>query len=140
MKFAACAFALILTATAHAQFSGRRFVIDPGHGGTDPGAVGIDGGADPNEADFVLDMAFRLKARLEAAGGDRRRPVRAEVRERIECQGTFTATIWIAELGRRRLSHGREVARGGHGRRPRTLGGEAYPQSMADPDPESSKP
>lgn len=68
MKFAGGLFALSLAATAHAQFSGRRFLIDPGHGGTDPGAVGIDGGVDPNEADFVLDMAVRLKSRLEAAG------------------------------------------------------------------------
>jgi N-acetylmuramoyl-L-alanine amidase len=50
-----------LFSCAHAQFAGRKFVIDPGHGGTDPGAVGIDGGAYPNEEDFVLDVALQLR-------------------------------------------------------------------------------
>jgi N-acetylmuramoyl-L-alanine amidase len=60
---------LVCAATlAHAQFAGRKFVIDPGHGGTDPGAVGIDGSAIPNEEDFVLDVAQRLKTRLLNAG------------------------------------------------------------------------
>jgi N-acetylmuramoyl-L-alanine amidase len=61
---------LLATAAAHAQFAGRKFVIDPGHGGVDPGAVGIDGGAYPNEEDFVLDVAQRLKTRLEGAGAE----------------------------------------------------------------------
>jgi N-acetylmuramoyl-L-alanine amidase len=64
-------FAVFLTELAVAQtpFAGRKFVIDAGHGGTDPGAVGIDGGAAPNEEDFVLDVAQRLKTKLETAGG-----------------------------------------------------------------------
>jgi hypothetical protein len=61
---------LLATAAVHAQFAGRKFVIDPGHGGVDPGAVGIDGGAYPNEEDFVLDVAQRLKTRLEGAGAE----------------------------------------------------------------------
>ena len=45
--------------------SRRRFkiVIDPGHGGKDPGAVGVDG---IQEKDVVLAVAQRLKARLVA--------------------------------------------------------------------------
>jgi N-acetylmuramoyl-L-alanine amidase len=39
MKFATAFAVLAFAVTAPAQFSGRRFVIDPGHGGTDPGAV-----------------------------------------------------------------------------------------------------
>ena len=54
--------------SASAQFTGRKFVIDPGHGGSDPGAVGIDGGAYPNEEDFVLDVALRLRTLLQNAG------------------------------------------------------------------------
>ncbi|MCK5808043.1 N-acetylmuramoyl-L-alanine amidase [bacterium] len=42
--------------------------IDPGHGGSDSGAVGIDGDARPNEADFVLDAGLQLKAQLEGHG------------------------------------------------------------------------
>ena len=59
---------LLSAASSHAQFAGRKFVIDPGHGGTDPGAVGIDGGAYPNEEDFVLDTALRLRTLLQNAG------------------------------------------------------------------------
>ncbi len=59
---------IFATSVARAQFAGRKFVIDPGHGGTDPGAVGVDGSAAPNEEDFVLDVAQRLRTRLQAAG------------------------------------------------------------------------
>jgi N-acetylmuramoyl-L-alanine amidase len=44
--------------------------IDPGHGGSDSGAVGFDGDAKPNEADFVLTVGLKLKAALEAQGFD----------------------------------------------------------------------
>jgi N-acetylmuramoyl-L-alanine amidase len=39
-----------------------RIVIDPGHGGHDPGARGPD----ISEADLVLDLALRLEARIES--------------------------------------------------------------------------
>ena len=67
LPFAALAIVL-LSVTASAQFSGRKFVLDPGHGGSDPGAVGIDGGVAPNEEDFVLDVALRLRTLLQNAG------------------------------------------------------------------------
>jgi N-acetylmuramoyl-L-alanine amidase len=40
-------------------------VLDPGHGGEDPGAIGVTG---TQEKIVVLDVAMRLKARLEADG------------------------------------------------------------------------
>jgi len=43
----------------------RSVVIDPGHGGKDPGAVGKRG---LKEKDVVLDIAKRLKRKLNAAG------------------------------------------------------------------------
>lgn len=43
----------------------RRIVIDPGHGGKDPGAVGRGG---IKEKDVVLDIARRLKRYLEERG------------------------------------------------------------------------
>ncbi len=43
-----------------------RIVIDPGHGGHDPGALGER----VSEADVVLDVAIRLEALLAAAGVD----------------------------------------------------------------------
>lgn len=43
----------------------KKVIIDPGHGGKDPGAVGIRG---LMEKDVVLDIAKRLKRKLNAAG------------------------------------------------------------------------
>jgi len=43
-----------------------KVCIDPGHGGSDPGAVGYNGDAYPNEEDINLDIALKLKALLEA--------------------------------------------------------------------------
>jgi N-acetylmuramoyl-L-alanine amidase len=46
--------------------SGRRVVvIDPGHGGPDPGAVGIGG---IQEKDLVLDMSFEVARALQQQG------------------------------------------------------------------------
>jgi N-acetylmuramoyl-L-alanine amidase len=43
----------------------KRIVLDPGHGGKDPGAVGRKG---LREKDVVLALAKRIKPRLEARG------------------------------------------------------------------------
>ncbi len=47
---------------------GKRVVIDPGHGGTDPGVIVPDGALRWTEADLVWDLASRLEGRLAAAG------------------------------------------------------------------------
>ncbi|MGI6147864.1 MAG: N-acetylmuramoyl-L-alanine amidase [Firmicutes bacterium] len=44
---------------------GRTVVIDPGHGGSDPGTIGV---GRTTEADNVLAVAWELKALLEGAG------------------------------------------------------------------------
>jgi N-acetylmuramoyl-L-alanine amidase len=44
----------------------RRVVIDAGHGGNDPGAIGAGG---VREKDVVLDIAKKVKRTLEAKGG-----------------------------------------------------------------------
>ncbi|MGY1708892.1 N-acetylmuramoyl-L-alanine amidase [Geodermatophilus sp. SYSU D00758] len=43
---------------------GRRIVVDPGHGGPDPGHTA----GETTEADLVLDLASRIEGRLAAAG------------------------------------------------------------------------
>ena len=45
----------------------RKIVIDPGHGGKDPGAIGVDGIA---EKDIVLGVARKLADKLKALGID----------------------------------------------------------------------
>ncbi len=52
---------------AVAKISGpiKAVIIDPGHGGKDPGAIGRKG---LREKDVVLDIAKRLKRKLNAAG------------------------------------------------------------------------
>ncbi|MDR7567090.1 MAG: N-acetylmuramoyl-L-alanine amidase family protein [Armatimonadota bacterium] len=45
--------------------SGHVVAIDPGHGGTDPGAIGVTGLV---EKDVVLDVSLRLRALLERQG------------------------------------------------------------------------
>jgi N-acetylmuramoyl-L-alanine amidase len=47
---------------------GRLIVIDPGHGGADPGQVVPDGPLRWTEADIAFDIASRLEGRLAAAG------------------------------------------------------------------------
>ncbi len=43
----------------------KKVVLDPGHGGSDPGAVGVGGIL---EKDLTLDLARRLKKKLEKLG------------------------------------------------------------------------
>lgn len=59
---------LLYSFSLMASASDYLICIDPGHGGSDSGATGIDGGAKPNESDFVLDTGLQLKAQLEAEG------------------------------------------------------------------------
>ena len=54
-----------LSGQYRASLSGRRIVIDPGHGGPDSGAQGL--GSMPEKA-VVLDVALQLASILEQAG------------------------------------------------------------------------
>jgi N-acetylmuramoyl-L-alanine amidase len=47
---------------------GKKIVIDPGHGATDPGVVVPEGKLRWTEADLAFDLATRLEGRLGAAG------------------------------------------------------------------------
>ena len=47
---------------------GKTIVVDPGHGGADPGVVVPDGPLRWTEADLAFDLATRLEGRLAAAG------------------------------------------------------------------------
>lgn len=51
------------------DLAGKKICLDPGHGGTDPGAVYDDWPIYLEEADINLDVAYGLKALLEESGG-----------------------------------------------------------------------
>jgi N-acetylmuramoyl-L-alanine amidase len=64
---------LLITVPAHtesASLSGQKICLDPGHGGSDPGAVYDDGTIYLEEADINLDVAYGLKALLEGDGSE----------------------------------------------------------------------
>lgn len=63
MRALLVALCLALPAVAHAQV---KIVIDPGHGGTDPGGVGNN----MQEKNIVLDVSKRFKALLDADTAD----------------------------------------------------------------------
>jgi N-acetylmuramoyl-L-alanine amidase len=55
---------MVAVATSGPSLLGKRIVIDPGHGGDDPGVVH----GDVTEAELVWDLAARLEGRLTALG------------------------------------------------------------------------
>jgi N-acetylmuramoyl-L-alanine amidase len=81
---------------------GKTIVIDPGHGGSDPGVVVPDGPLRWTEADLVFDLATRLEGRLAAAGmrvhltrGPARRDPLPD-RERAHLANTLGADLFIS--------------------------------------------
>lgn len=65
-------FDLLLSSSAPIRLSAlfglevKTIVIDPGHGGRDPGAIGING---IREKDITLDVAIKLKEKLVSLNG-----------------------------------------------------------------------
>ncbi|MGI6395472.1 MAG: N-acetylmuramoyl-L-alanine amidase [bacterium] len=57
---------LLFPALLFGSLSGKKICVDPGHGGSDPGATGWNGSTPPNEADFVLDIDLRLQYILKS--------------------------------------------------------------------------
>ena len=57
---------LLPTTGLHCAQPGARVMLDPGHGGDDPGAINDAAGL--VERELVLDIAHRTEARLEQAG------------------------------------------------------------------------
>jgi N-acetylmuramoyl-L-alanine amidase len=55
-----------VVAQVSGKLAGLTIVVDPGHGGTDPGAIGNG----LYERDMVLDIGKRLQSKLEAVGAN----------------------------------------------------------------------
>jgi len=76
----------------------RVVVIDPGHGGVDPGAIANSG---TYEKDLVLSYALELKRRLERHGGfrvvmTRDRDMFLSLRERVEVARRTAADLFVS--------------------------------------------
>ncbi len=76
----------------------RIVVLDPGHGGVDPGAIGSSGSY---EKDIVLSYAKTLKAALEATGRydvvlTRDRDIFVPLRERYEAAHRVNAGLFLS--------------------------------------------
>ena len=74
-----------------------RIVIDPGHGGPDPGAIGIRG---LRETDVVLDVSLQVAALLRARGVEvlmtRTREVDVDLPPRVSLANRSGATAFIS--------------------------------------------
>ncbi len=90
----------------------RVIVIDPGHGGVDPGAIGITG---VREKDVVMAMARELRRQLEATGrykvvmtreGDRIVRLRDRIRIAREHDGELFVSLHADSLVRNRAIDG----------------------------------
>lgn len=73
-------------------------VIDPGHGGVDPGATGSNG---VTEKDLTLDIARRLRDKLERFGNHRvlltrEEDVKISLKDRVEFARKHTADLFIS--------------------------------------------
>ncbi len=88
---------------------GRRIVVDPGHGGDDPGFTA----GETTEADLVLDLASRIEGRLAAAGATvyltRGRHQNPTLQQRTAFANDARADLFISLHTE---AHGSEHARG----------------------------
>jgi N-acetylmuramoyl-L-alanine amidase len=85
------------TARAEPPRTAPRVVIDPGHGGSNPGARGS---ADLFEKQLTLDLAQRVQRRLLAAGADvrltRDRDRTLTLRQRVAAANQWPADVLIS--------------------------------------------
>ncbi|UCD71262.1 MAG: N-acetylmuramoyl-L-alanine amidase [Syntrophobacterales bacterium] len=91
----------------------RRIIIDPGHGGRDPGAIGPRG---LKEKDVVLKIAKRLKEKLKKQGYEvfltRERDIYLPLEERTAIANTKNADLFLsihANASRKRGARGIET-------------------------------
>lgn len=83
-------------ATAGPRLFGKRIVIDPSHGGTDPGHRF----GETTEADLVWDIAARIEGQLATAGATafltRGRNVTANTEERVALANSTEADLFVS--------------------------------------------
>lgn len=62
-------FLCLPTLAGKPSMTGKVVIIDPGHGGNDPGSSGMHNGKRVVEDEYVYDVALRLVRRIKASGG-----------------------------------------------------------------------
>ncbi|GAV22741.1 hypothetical protein cpu_12510 [Carboxydothermus pertinax] len=77
---------------------GKRIVLDPGHGGSDPGTVGKVYGI--KEKDVNLDIALKLKSYLEAVGAavymTRTSDTYLSLQQRVDYANNLSADLFLS--------------------------------------------
>jgi N-acetylmuramoyl-L-alanine amidase len=111
----------VAEATHHDPHS-RRVTIDAGHGGDDPGTIGVDG---VREKDVTLQMALRLQRLMKASGMEvqmtRTKDTQILLHPRVDIGDAFDSDVFIS-------------IHANHSDNPRTAGIETYyftPRSLA---------
>lgn len=88
---------LLWSGTGHPAFAARTVAIDPGHGGHDPGAIGITG---YQEKEANLDIGLKVKSTLEAAGYrvimTRSSDVYVELQKRCDIANEEDAEVFVS--------------------------------------------
>lgn len=87
--------------------AGKRIVVDPGHGGDDPGAIGRVIGLE--EEDVNLDVALKLRDKLQALGAEVRMTrdsdtsvappgagKKAELQARVDAANKWPADLFVS--------------------------------------------
>ncbi|MDP2857495.1 MAG: N-acetylmuramoyl-L-alanine amidase [Bacillota bacterium] len=83
--------------SARAPLAGKTIVIDPGHGGYNPGALGVDGS---REEDNVLAIGLHLRDLLTNAGAQvlmtRSTDVEPSLAQRVSLANTNKAALYVS--------------------------------------------
>lgn len=79
------------------SLAGKIIVIDPGHGGPDPGAVGVSG---LREKDVILDVSLRVADSLRAMGAEviltRDKDIFIPLSQRVAIAKTAGADVYVS--------------------------------------------
>ena len=96
MKTTSSSLCLLFSCVALLTSSGQTIILDPGHGGTDPGAV--HGGI--REKDVNLRLALQVEARLHDMGFNtgitRDKDVSVSLAKRAQLAGAYPAPIFVS--------------------------------------------
>lgn len=94
-------------AKSETALEGITVILDPGHGGKDPGAIGVLDGVTIYEKDINLAIALQTKARLEALGArvvmTRSADQWVSLYQRIAIAGNETISFWQEGLNAQSL-------------------------------------